>query len=76
MSCVADVNTYWKSAPDMSVQTHTAMIARHYAEQVLAGEIPACRWVKLACERQLNDLAKLRNTVATAALQAYVIREH
>jgi hypothetical protein len=54
VSCVADVNTYWKSAPDMSVQTHTATIARHYAEQVLAAEIPACRWVKLACQMQLN----------------------
>jgi phage terminase large subunit-like protein len=25
---------------------------------VLAGEIPACKWVRLACQRQLNDLAR------------------
>ncbi len=31
-------------------------IAQKYAEDVLAGKILACRWVKLACERQLNDL--------------------
>ncbi len=31
-------------------------IARDYAEKVLSGEIAACRWVKLACERQLRDL--------------------
>ena len=33
-------------------------IAKRYAEQVTAGEIPACRWVKLACERQLTDLSR------------------
>ena len=27
-----------------------------YAEQVVAGEIPACEWVVLACQRQLNDI--------------------
>jgi phage terminase large subunit-like protein len=32
--------------------------ARAYAEQVVAGEISACRWVQLACQRQLDDLAK------------------
>jgi phage terminase large subunit-like protein len=29
-----------------------------YANQVLAGEIPACKWVKAACQRQLDDLAR------------------
>lgn len=33
-------------------------IARQYAEQVIDGTIPACRWVKLACQRQIDDLAK------------------
>ena len=37
-----------------------AAAAKQYAEQVVAGDIPACRWVKLACQRQLNDLARLR----------------
>ena len=27
-----------------------------YAESVLSGEILACKFVKLACERHLNDL--------------------
>lgn len=31
-------------------------IARQYAADVLAGRIPACKWVRLACERQTRDL--------------------
>lgn len=31
-------------------------IARQYALDVVAGEILACKWVRLACERQLRDL--------------------
>lgn len=26
----------------------------------MAGEVPACKWVRLACQRQLNDLARFR----------------
>lgn len=37
-----------------------AMTARRYAEAVVAGNVPACRWVKLACQRQLNDLARFK----------------
>ena len=44
----------------MSVQTQTAKIAKQYAEQVVAGDILACRWVQLACQRQLNDLARFK----------------
>ena len=33
-------------------------IAEQYVADVLAGKIPACKWVKLACQRQLDDLAK------------------
>ncbi len=40
--------------------TRYAIIARHYAEAVVAGDIPACRWVKLACQRQLDDLARFK----------------
>lgn len=29
-----------------------------YAKSVVAGEIPACKWVKLACQRQLDDLER------------------
>ena len=32
-------------------------IAEDYARDVVSGKIVACRWVKLACERQLKDLA-------------------
>lgn len=35
-------------------------IARHYAEAVVAGDVPACKWVHLACQRQLNDLIRFR----------------
>ena len=31
-------------------------IARQYAADVLGGKIPACKWVKLAVDRQLTDL--------------------
>ena len=31
--------------------------AEQYVEQVLSGVIPACKWVKLACERYLSDKA-------------------
>jgi Phage terminase-like protein, large subunit len=34
-----------------------AGIARQYARAVLAGGIPACRWVRAACQRQIDDLA-------------------
>lgn len=31
--------------------------AVHYAEQVIAGDIVACQWTRLACERFMRDLA-------------------
>ncbi len=34
------------------------MSARQYAEQVVSGDISACRWVKQSCQRQLDDLAR------------------
>ena len=37
-----------------------ADIAKMYAEKVVAGEILACKWVKAACQRQLNDLKKYK----------------
>jgi phage terminase large subunit-like protein len=33
-------------------------LGRAYAAEVVAGVIPACKWVKLACERQLRDLKR------------------
>lgn len=41
----------------MNPSRHTT-VAQHYAEAVVAGSIPSCRWVQLACQRQLNDLAR------------------
>lgn len=35
-----------------------AATAHQYMEDVLAGRILACRWVRLACERQKRDLAR------------------
>lgn len=35
--------------------------ANEYARAVIAGEIPACKWVKLACQRHVDDLAKSRS---------------
>jgi len=32
-----------------------------YAQEVVSGVIPACKWVKLACQRQLDDLAKVKD---------------
>ncbi|NVO06625.1 MAG: terminase large subunit [Rhodoferax sp.] len=40
--------------------TNYADMARRYAEQVVSGDILACRWVQLACQRQLNDLARFK----------------
>jgi phage terminase large subunit-like protein len=35
-------------------------VARHYAQSVVAGDIPACQWAKKACKRQLDDLARFK----------------
>lgn len=32
--------------------------ANAYARGVTSGKIPACKWVRLACQRQLDDLAR------------------
>lgn len=33
-------------------------IANQYARDVIGGTIPACRWVRLACQRHINDLER------------------
>ena len=35
-----------------------------YAQEVLAGLIPACKWVKAACRRQIDDLGRWENDEA------------
>jgi len=42
------------------VTSNFAATARRYAEQVVAGDLTACRWVQLACQRQLDDLARFK----------------
>ena len=32
-------------------------IAEQYGRDVVNGEIPACEYVRLACQRQIDDLA-------------------
>lgn len=34
-------------------------LARQYEADVIAGRIPACQWVRLACERNVRDLARI-----------------
>lgn len=33
--------------------------ANAYARDVVAGRIPACKWVRAACQRHINDLARV-----------------
>lgn len=35
-----------------------ATIALQYATDVVEGRVAACKWVRLACQRQINDLAR------------------
>lgn len=37
-----------------------ATMAKRYAEQVVADDILTCKWVRLACERQLADLSRFK----------------
>lgn len=46
------------AAPGAAVANRYVQAAQTYALRVLAGEIPACKWVRLACERQLADLQR------------------
>ena len=37
-----------------------AAIARQYAKDVVAGKILTCKWVRMACQRQLDDLNQFK----------------
>lgn len=58
-----------KISPSFAAQWYAAScehksftaIAEEYARDVLAEKIPACKWVKLACERHLKDLERARS---------------
>lgn len=45
------------TAVTSEVRDHAA-IAHQYADDVVAGRVLACRWVRLACQRHLDDLAR------------------
>ena len=45
--------------PQPDPAPHVAL-ANEYIRQVLVGEIPACKWVRLACQRQVDDLARAK----------------
>lgn len=48
-----------RSAPSVAHKPLTAVDrANRYIERVLNGEVPACHWVKRACERQKSDLQR------------------
>ena len=38
--------------------------AQRYAKQVVAGKIPAAKWTKLACQRQIDDLKRWKGKAA------------
>lgn len=40
-----------------SPNSNFADVARQYAQYVVSCAIPACKWVRLACQRHLDDLA-------------------
>lgn len=44
------------SPPPPDAPRDYAQIALRYAREVISGKIPACRWVRRACERHLKDL--------------------
>jgi phage terminase large subunit-like protein len=46
-----------KKTPATPPDPHVAK-ARDYCSKVLSGEIPACKFVRQACERQVKDLAR------------------
>jgi phage terminase large subunit-like protein len=45
----------------MRSMTEPATVANRYARSVVAGKIPACKWVKLACTRHLADLERAKD---------------
>lgn len=47
-----------KRKPEPSAEPDFADVALGYARDVLAGRVVACKWVKLACQRHVNDLAR------------------
>jgi phage terminase large subunit-like protein len=47
-----------KVRQEKSVDRDYCAAAFEYAQEVVSGKNAACRWIKLSCQRQLDDLAK------------------
>jgi hypothetical protein len=41
------------------LSTYTS-IARQYTKDVVGGKVPTCKWVRAACQRQLDDLDRFK----------------
>jgi len=46
---------------EQAVDTTFGDVATAYAQDVVAGKLPACKWHRLACQRHLKDLERARN---------------
>lgn len=44
---------------DRVISQSFAEIATQYARDIVEGRIPSCKWHRLACQRHLNDLARV-----------------
>lgn len=50
------------SADDSLTELSHVAAATQYARDVVSGKIVACKWVRLACQRQLDDLTKSKGS--------------
>ena len=42
-----------------------ASLAKDYAKDVVAGKVLTSKWVRLACQRQIKDLIRLKGKEST-----------
>ena len=56
--------------PSVTANPHVAK-ADAYVADVLAGREPACKWVKKACQRHLDDLARSRRVPRSGIIPTY-----
>ena len=67
-------NSPRKKEPPIAVELDAVDRANRYIENVLNGTISACKWVKLACERQKRDLVEQKEFVFDRTKANYVCR--
>ena len=56
------VRVFDRSEPVPLMGKDYAGIGRQYAQDVVSGRVAACHWVRQACQRQLDDLAREGNS--------------